>query len=227
MLLLLRLSCSFQVAAAYSAGGSRQGSLTGSGSIFVHFAAALACCATNLPSLLCACCPSPPQAAAWELAGPEEQRQLALASLPCANAVCTALAGSHGAALPARRCAGCRTARFCSALCQVEAWAAGHKAACAGLAATAAAVPAAAPAGAAAPSSKGPHLCPICGTELAAAAGAGGGDVTRHVSACRERRALRRCAPRTAETPPQLPQRCQRRRGTGRVAASGRSTSKG
>ncbi|PSC67690.1 hypothetical protein C2E20_8655 [Micractinium conductrix] len=41
-------------------------------------------------------------AAAWELAGPEEQRQLALASLPCANAVCTALAGSHGAALPAR-----------------------------------------------------------------------------------------------------------------------------
>lgn len=133
------------------------------------------------------------QAAAQQLAGSHTERQLALASLPCANAACTSLgSGSSEAGLKSRRCAGCHTARYCSVPCATAAWAAGHRAACKGLSAAAAEAPAAPGSlgAAAAPDGRVPlqAVCPVCGWAVgAAAAGTSGVSAEQHTAACAAR----------------------------------------
>ncbi|KAL4452575.1 hypothetical protein ABPG75_008237 [Micractinium tetrahymenae] len=136
-------------------------------------------------------------AIAAERAATAVQQQLALAALPCANAACCSLAGSSEAALPSRRCSGCRVSRFCSTLCSKQAWEAGHRAACKALAAAAAAEPAPVPpassetAGVLLPGKRGLQ-CPVCYTYLAALdCDADGG--AAHMQACAQAR-RERCA---------------------------------
>ena len=128
------------------------------------------------------------QGKARALAGSEVQQQLALATLPCANASCTAAgAGGSEAALPGRRCSGCSTARYSSNLCQQAAWNSGHRQACRGLAAAAAATPPAVPPpyGREAPRRRERTLlCPACGMGLALVAAAEGTTSEAHVAAC-------------------------------------------
>lgn len=134
------------------------------------------------------------QAAAQQLAGSHTERQLALASLPCANAACTSLgSGSSEAGLQSRRCAGCHTARYCSVPCATAAWAAGHRAACKGLSAAAAEAPAAPGSlgAVAAPGGRVPlqAVCPVCGWAVGAAAGEDTSaiSVEQHTAACAAR----------------------------------------
>lgn len=127
------------------------------------------------------------------------QRQLALASLPCANAACMAAgAGGSEAALPGRRCSGCNTARYSSALCQQAAWkSGGHRRTCRSLAAAAADAPPAAPpanCGEARPKRERALLCPVCGMGLALAAAAEGTTSDAHMAACLQRRRERLAA---------------------------------
>lgn len=138
---------------------------------------------------------APLQAAAAEGAGSALQRQLA--ALPCANVACCALAGASEAALPSRRCSCCRVARFCSTLCSKQAWKAGHRAACADLAAAAAAQPEHGPPSSTAvagqlPPGKLSLQCPVCCMQLAVLAGDGDGGAA-HMQACAQAR-QERCA---------------------------------
>lgn len=126
------------------------------------------------------------------MAGSEVEVQLALATLPCANAACSAAgAGGSEAVLPSKRCSGCSTARFSSVLCQREAWIAGHKHACRTLAAAAASGPPAAPPPCVVGAPRKREralLCPVCGMGLALAAAAEEASVEEHVAACLRRR---------------------------------------
>lgn len=143
-------------------------------------------------------------AAAYQLAGPAVQQQLALAALPCANAACTTPAPGGGkAALRTSRCSRCLMVRYCSVHCSAQAWTghpAAHKACCrepanpGGLAAAAAAAPTHPPAAWPAVKRQRAVACPVCGVHLAAF----GADGSDHVAGCAAARSERMAAVRAA-----------------------------
>lgn len=83
--------------------------------------------------LLCrACPPALDSEQCWQ----EALARLALAPVGCWNAACVNMAGASEAAAPAKPCANCNVAAFCSKGCERAAWS-GHTMACGKLAAAA------------------------------------------------------------------------------------------